>query len=201
MLGGALLAAPTASADSPTLTIGSLNLRVGEEGTVEVRALDISQWRLGAWTFDVIHDPDIVSTVSCDGADVGVCGPSFSANSDRVSGASKDGLEGDATLAHFTFRCEHDGTSQLAFEVSVWADAILGRPDVDLNLDIRPGSVTCEDAEPTEGYATALPTRTIALPSTGSAADGTDTTWPVAALAAFGAIALVASAALARRRA
>jgi hypothetical protein len=201
VVGLALVGVRSASAGGEdTLTIGSLTMRVGEEGTVEVQAAGISQWRLGAWTFDVVHDPDVISTVACDGGEVGLCGPSFSVESDRVTGASKDGLKGAVTLAHFTFRCDREGTSPLSLDVSVWVDAIIGNPnDPELKaVEVQHGSVTCVAASPTTDSSP--PTPAIALPPTGSGADGRDSTWPFAALAAFGAVAAVAGAALAWRR-
>jgi hypothetical protein len=141
VVGLALVGVRSASAGGQdTLTIGSLNMRVGDEGNVMVHA-NIAAPGLGAWSFDVIRDPNVISTVACDGAEFGVCGPSFSSNSDRVSGARSQLLEGEATLAHFSFRCDREGESRLSIVATNWGSAIPEDPS--RNLEVVDGSVTC----------------------------------------------------------
>jgi hypothetical protein len=184
-----------ASADSDVLAVEALDLvSLGAETTVHIRTLDLKPGP-SAWTLDLIYDPSILALTTCTGQEKTTCEGQYAPNAARLHGVSLDGLSpGDHALAVLGFRCDSAGTSVLTIDARAWSDATVGLPPP-RPVEIRNASITCVEDTPTPAS-----TPTIALPSTGGAADGTDSAWPFAALATFGALALLAGAALARRR-
>src|SRR3990170_7183430 len=85
-LAGGSVFLSSVSAQTPTVTIGSLSVGVGQEGTVSPRALDISEPGLGAWTIDIVYDPEVVSATDCSAEHGGVCNEAYRNNTVRVNG-------------------------------------------------------------------------------------------------------------------
>ncbi|MCH8993795.1 MAG: hypothetical protein IH959_02375 [Chloroflexi bacterium] len=187
---GAALVLTHASAQSRNVSIGSLTLNLGDQGSVDLQAHNTAD-PVGAWDIEIVYDPAVVSVVECVAAEDDVCDPEFTNNSFRVIGASATGFVGDFTLATITFRCESEGESSLSLTLIVFGEAI-GFPPTP---EARNGSITCQAPEPN---ATPLPS----LPDTGTGdgSDGRATTWLVAALSGFGVLAAALGLRLAARR-
>jgi hypothetical protein len=188
--------ATSALAATDLLAIESIEMEVGQSAPVSLSALHLKDTTL-SWTIDIEFDPDIVSAVRCDSSDKSACTTSFGPHTVRVTGSSKEGISGDYVIAALSFRCDAVGTSDLTIQPWAFVGPIRD-PQVIQELDLQHGSVTCVAASQTSEIATTTPT--ITLPPTGSTANDTDNAWPFAALAAFGAIALLAGAAVARRQ-
>jgi hypothetical protein len=137
---GATMSAAHVSAGSATLAIESARGNVGEEVSVDLRALGIPEPGLGAWTVDVTYDPTVVDFGACRVGDAGgACGPRFTADTDRIVGASEMGLVGDIILATMTYQCDAAGVSPLELNVSVFADSTAA----DMDYTAVNGSITC----------------------------------------------------------
>lgn len=126
----------------PEVSIGSLNLRPGQEGSVDLAANNIGPPGLGAWTIDVSYDSTVVAVVSCHPKHGGVCNPAFAQDIVRVTGASTKGPVGDVILASIAFRGVKAGVSGLTPRADVLADATMGDPQ-DIAATVRNGSITC----------------------------------------------------------
>ena len=174
----------TCTEPADLITISSLDLEVGDQGTLLVEAERVAKPGVGAWQFDINYDPEIVSVVACDPGQGGVCNPELTEDSLRVAGASASGLTGASELAHITFLCDRPGESPLALRPSIWGNAI----GFSRNVDIEEGSITC--TEP----SSVPPTQ---LPSTG--AERQPGSPPVAVPVAVLGAALVSAAIAARR--
>ncbi|OGO50732.1 MAG: hypothetical protein A2148_01665 [Chloroflexi bacterium RBG_16_68_14] len=148
---GGLALSSGASAQTPTVRVGSLTIGLGQEGTVEMEALDIGAPGLGAWTIDVVYDPAVARVVDCTAQHGGICNAAYAENTVRVTGVDIFGLEGDITFASITFACESVGTTSLVPTLRVFADATLGYPqDIRASTATEDGSVTCtEEPQPT----------------------------------------------------
>lgn len=188
------MVAGTAEAAPDVVSVDSIEVEVGREGTVSVRASDIAAPGLGVWTVDISYDTSVVDFVACVGDNGTICGPQFGPQTLRVTGASAAGLTGEATLAVVTFACVQEGVSELSISVDVW-----GQPSIDFgeSPEIENGAVRCVEPSTPEATATAAP---LSLPPTGTGASrgGSAIVWSIAVLAAAGA-ALVGSAALRRK--
>ena len=145
-LAGGSVFLSSVSAQTPTVTIGSLSLGVGQEGTVSPRALDISEPGLGAWTIDIVYDHEVVSATDCSAEHGGVCNEAYRNNTVRVNGINVFGLIGDVTLATIDFSCKAVGESELSITLTVLADSTPGGPQP-IDAAVANGSVTCA-AEP-----------------------------------------------------
>ena len=145
-----------------TVSVGSLDLDVGEQRSVDLRLTDLSG-PVGAWTIDITYDPGVVSITDCIVLTNSICDTSRSADTLRVTGASATGLAADTTLATIGFRCEREGRSSLS--VSAESGAI---PELVYEIDTRDGSISCQ--EPALATATSAPlaTPTFSLPETGT---------------------------------
>lgn len=140
---GGLMPSAQVSAQDETVSIGSLTMAVGEQGSVDLRALNIDPPGLGAWTIDIVYDPAVVSVVDCTPvAPGGVCNPSFNAITIRDVGAYATGHEGDTTLAIITFQCERRGSSALTLSLEMFADTTVGDPQP-ITAAVEDGAVTC----------------------------------------------------------
>jgi hypothetical protein len=176
MLTGVVLAlqaitfSPRASAAGATVSVGSLSLSVGGQGSLDLRALNMAPPGLGVWTIDVVYDPAVVSVVSCNAMVGGACNPALDSITIRDTGATASGLIGDTTLASITFHCDQTGVSPLTINIVLLADGTIGNPQP-INAAIQNGSVTCGPTPTPCGTggcptatstptATATPTRT-----------------------------------------
>ena len=135
------------SAGAPTVSIGSLSKSVGQQGTVDVRALNIAAPGLGAWTIDITYDPQVLSVVDCAGGIGGLCNPAYAEDTVRVAGFSIFGAIGDSTLASITFACESEGSSQLNLTLETFIDASLGG-SLSIDASIDNGLAICSAPEP-----------------------------------------------------
>ena len=168
------------SPTSVTISIESLDLRVGGEGTVAVEAKDISGSPLGGWAIIVSYDPDVVAAVTCTVHAGGACRAESDVGTVEVVSIDSAGLVKDTVLATVTFRCENQGTTDLSL-----TNQLGGPPETVPQVETQDGVITCQEApEPT---VTPLPS----LPDTGTGdgSDGSAVTWLVAALSGFGVLA------------
>lgn len=152
---------------SYTLTIGSLSLEIGEQGSVDLEVTDI-EGAIGAWTIDITYDPDIVAAVDCAPRGNSVCDLQHAGNMVRVTGASATGLVNDTTLATITFRCHSVGSSALALTVQ----GGMGIPEIAVEVQTQDGRISCEEPhQPTATQeATSTATPLLLLPDTGTGA-------------------------------
>ena len=148
---------------SDTVSIGSLSLDVGEQGTVDLRATDMTA-PIGAWTVDISYDPSRVSIVDCAPEENSICDPQGMDDTIRVTGASATGLSTDTTLATITFQCQREGTSPLSTILRVWGSAIPEDPVV--FPEISAGTISCEEASVAAATEKAGSTTAQELPST-----------------------------------
>jgi hypothetical protein len=127
---------------SATLSIATAAGAVGEEVTVEVTASGATDPGIGAWTFNVGFDPEIVSVVDCPSEGTFVCNPELDEQTVRFAGATAEGLTGEVSLGSITFRCEAAGTSPLDIVLEVLADATIGDPRT-IDAPVEDGEITC----------------------------------------------------------
>ena len=143
---GVLLAAglmlSQVSAQDEAVSIGRATVGAEGQASVTLEALNIGAPGLGAWTIDVLYDPEVVTPLECSPHPSSFCNPSFAADTVRVIGASGNGLAGDTTLATITFRCESEGVSALTLSVRVLADATPGDLQ-DISANTEHGNVAC----------------------------------------------------------
>ncbi|MDZ4278287.1 MAG: hypothetical protein U1B78_04020, partial [Dehalococcoidia bacterium] len=130
-----------AAAVDGRLTVQSLALNVGEEGSVVLHAGEISEPGVGTWTLDVTYDPNLLILTDCVPEEHSVCVPDLAPDTVRITGATAVGLYPDVTLALFTFRCQAIGVSPLTIGVEIWTDA--GAPPPPPSVEVEDGSVTC----------------------------------------------------------
>lgn len=143
-----ILAFSVVSAASGELMIGSATIAPGEQGSVDLQALDVTDPGLGAWTVDITYDSTAVAAVSCNPLQ-GVCNANFAAETVRFTGAVATGLEGDTTIGSITFQCaESTGSSVLTVTPQVFADATLGAP-AQIDATVQNGSIACVSIPPT----------------------------------------------------
>lgn len=115
-------------------TGSSTTLRGGETVTTEIIIAKPPAHGLGAWTIDLMFDPNAVTVESCIAPQVSpstlaVCNPAFAAGVVRVSGADPNGLRHETLLAQITFRCsEQDRRTTLTWTAPVMVDATVGDP-------------------------------------------------------------------------
>lgn len=188
------LSTPRAEAGGGTISVGAATVAVGGEGTVSLQSLSMAAPGLGAWSMNIVYDPALVQQTGCAPQSGSVCNPNFAPNTIRVTGASANGLVGNATLATFTFRCIGVGTSALTVTTDTLADATPGDPQ-DITAGTTNGSVTClTPSTPSQpGPTTAAPPTATPVASGGPNAgfgpggtNGTVLIWLVAGLAGAG---------------
>lgn len=146
---GSLLTWHYASAETPALAIDSLH--AGPEGVakVELRALNLVEPGLGAWTVDIHYNPEHVNVAGCEAEHGGVCNPQYGENVIRVVGTNVAGLTGDAVLASIGFTCKKLGDSNIELKIDVFADATPGNP-TEMDVLLANGKAACkEEAQPT----------------------------------------------------
>lgn len=128
---------------SGSLDLGDALENVGGEVDLDLIGLDFPFPGLGAWTIDIMYDPQVVSGELCSGG-ISVCNASFASGVVRVAGASAAGLVGDSVLASVTLQCEVAGKSPLTIEPQLLVDGAVGVPQDILALtETSGGSITC----------------------------------------------------------
>ena len=156
---GGVIAHSQVTAQSSAVSIGSLTQGLGDQGSVDLQALNIDAPGLGAWTIDIVYNPATISVASCTGESGSVCNPNLDPDTIRVVGAST-GLAGDNRLASITFKCRVEGSSDLRLSVEQFAMAT--DPPQEIDPAVQNGSVTCGISTPTPVVA-----EVVALPVTG----------------------------------
>ncbi|MCH7580215.1 MAG: dockerin type I repeat-containing protein [Chloroflexi bacterium] len=146
-----------AQVDGPSVAIGSVSLVVGEQGSLNLQALKMTDPGLGYWVIDIIYDPAVITAVDCSAHHGGICNPAFAYNTARVTGANSTGLVGDNLLGSVVFRCESQGASPVTLKVEL-RDATIGDGQP-IAATTQNGAVTCTAATPTN-TATNTPTPT-----------------------------------------
>ena len=136
-----------ASAETPTVSIGSLSESVGQQGAVDLQALHIAAPGLGAWTIDITYDPQVLSVVDCAGQAGSLCNPAYAEDTVRIAGFSIFGATGDVTLASITFACESEGSSQLNLTIETLIDATVGG-SLPIDASIDNGLAICSASAP-----------------------------------------------------
>ena len=188
---GGLMIASQVFAATGTVHITDGTAAVGEDGSVDLHAFDVTEPGLGAWTIDIFYDPDVVTATACSAAQGGVCNAEFADDAVRITGAVAVGLEGDSTLGSITFECgDAAGESPLEISIFTFADGTLGGP-LDIDATTQDGTFTCTEEGPT-------PTEAPQLPSTGAAGTpgGDSMSWIIAALSGLGLASMAAYGAL-----
>jgi hypothetical protein len=130
-------------ATDATIQIGSGEAAVGQEATVLLEGLGVTEPGLGAWTINVAFDAVIVSILSCDTGDtVAACNLAYEPGKMRLAGATGEGFPGDTTLATVRFRCASAGTTPLTLEIATLADGTIGDPQ-NIDATVQNGEITC----------------------------------------------------------
>jgi endoglucanase len=145
---GALLAYRQSQVSAQDVNIAptSLEMEVGDDGTVDLVATDVTG--LAAWGIDITYDETVISAEDCEGISQ-VCNEDFAADTVRVGGFdfSETGLTGDITLATITFECDDADSSSLELDVQ----ELLDTESADITHSVTDGSVTCTpDGTPTD---------------------------------------------------
>ncbi len=161
---GGLMAQLQVSATAHAVSVGSTTISaedpIGQQGSVDLQALNMTAPGLGGWDIDITYDAAVVSAVSCTGISL-VCNTAVAGTISAV-GADANGLIGDTTLATITFECLSVGSSVLTVTDDL-VDATPGGPQP-IIAALTNGSVTCAVA-----VATATATGNVTqLPATGS---------------------------------
>lgn len=184
----AAIAAVDAQGPTVTVSIDSLSLRVGEEGSVVLQVGGYPEPGLGGFRIRVTYDPLILEATHCR-AEVGACVREQAEGTVRLSSAGS-GLLGDFTLASVTFRCRNEGTSALTLDVELLGSAIPEDPIPE--VEPRNGALSCTPHQPTpsvEAGATARPPGRLPDTGMGGASERAPLTWPLLwALATVGGL-------------
>ncbi len=157
---GGLMAQSQVSATAHEVSVGSTTISaadpIGQQGSVDLEALNMTAPSLGGWDIAITYDAAVVSAVSCTGISL-VCNTN-TAGTISVVGADANGLTGDNTLATITFECQSVGSSDLTVTADL-VDATPGDPQP-IAADLTNGSVTCAAVAPVHGI-TLLPKESI----------------------------------------
>ena len=188
---GALWLARTANAQELKVTISVPRLAVGEENGMDLEAGGMSASGLGAWTIDVMFDPDLIAPTLCETGALSVCNPDFADGTVRIAGATTEAFppEGNLLLATMFFECLAPGEAELTVVPQILVDQTLGDPQA-IDATVESGSFTCEEEEvtlaPTPTVAVLAPTGTGGQPETGDIVR-----WLIAAFAGLGLACIV----------
>ena len=88
-----------ASAQLPTVKVGSATINPGSTGSVDLSARDIGPPGLGAWEIGITFDSSVVTATACDAQAGSVCNPNFASSRVQVTGANASGFQGTTVLA------------------------------------------------------------------------------------------------------
>lgn len=198
MIVGALLAlgvagwlARTANAQELKVTISVPRLAVGEENGMDLEAGGMSASGLGAWTIDVMFDPDLIAPTLCETGALSVCNPDFADGTVRIAGASTEAFppEGNLLLATMFFECLAPGEAELTIVPQILVDQTLGDPQP-IDATVESGTFVCEEVA-------ATPTPTVAVTDLGGTGTGGQpetrdvVRWLIAAFAGVGLAGIV----------
>ena len=150
---GALLASLLtwhyASAGTPAVEIDAIHAGPEDVAKVDLRALDLVEPGLGAWTVDIHYNPEHLNVAGCEAEHGGVCNPHYGESVIRVVGTNLEGITGDTILASIGITCKKPGESNLELEIDVFADATPGNP-TEMDVSLVNGTAVCtEGAQPT----------------------------------------------------
>ncbi len=188
LLSSSWTAAAPSAGGTPTVSVSSIVVGLGSQGTASLTVSGVPPSGVGSWTVDVSYDGSVVSVAGCTGLQGGVCNENYGPSLMRVTGSSAGGIFGSGTLATITFTCNVLGTSAVGLNVSLLADTNMGDPQ-EYAPFVSPGSVTCIDAPPTDTPVPptntpvpAAPTNTpVSAAPTGTPARGGPTNTPASA--------------------
>ena len=131
--------------DSPTVSLSSTTIVVGEAGEAVLYVLNFEAPGLGAWTFDISYDANMLTLTNCEPQqESSVCNPEFDEDTLRIVGATGTGLEGDTEIGRLTFQCDEAGESALVLSVQTLADGTIGDPQL-VAAHVEGGSITCSE--------------------------------------------------------
>lgn len=170
---GGLWLARSVSAQELILTVSIPRIAVGEEMSVDIEARDMRATGLGAWTLDIMYDPDLLNATFCaTGVGFSVCNPDFADGTVRLNGASTEAFpeEGALSLATILFKCLAPGEAQLTVVPRILVDQTLAEPQP-IGATVQSGSFTCElaaAATPTSIAPTSIAATPTAFPHTGA---------------------------------
>ena len=146
---GSLLAWHDVSAGTPAVAIDSIHVGPEDVAKLDLRALDLVEPGLGAWTVDIHYSPEHLNVAGCEAEHGGVCNPHFGDGVIRVVGTNLEGITGDTVLASIGITCKAPGESTLELAIDVFADATPGDP-TEMDVSLVNGTAVCtEEAQPT----------------------------------------------------
>lgn len=201
LIAGGVFSSSPVSAGGPTLTVDSITLAPGAQGTIDLVASGIADPGLGAWSVTINNETGaVVTIVGCTAHPSGVCNPRVDTNGPVITtGANANGLPGDTVLATITVMCSAAGSSTFGLEPpTTFADATLGDPQ-DITPALVDGTVTCQapptatpvpptDVPPADTAVPPTATAGITSPvvGTGGSGSGGVPAWLIASLAGIG---------------
>lgn len=144
---GGIVASTIVSAQTPNVSISSLEASAGSQGKVTLAAHDIPEPGLSSWSIDIYYDPKLVSVKSCGATEDGLCNPEYDEGVIRVVGSNIDGHTGKFDLASIIFTCNEVGKGKLELKMNIFADATIGHPEK-IDASTSDGKVDCTK-EPT----------------------------------------------------
>jgi hypothetical protein len=199
LLAGSLLVVGQVSAASGTLTVTDATAAPGDQATVDLVS-DVTAPGLGAWTVDISYDSDVVSVVSCEPEQGGVCNPNYvEGETVRITGASASGIQGEEILGSITFECGDTGSSDIELSLEVFADATIGAPE-DIDEELHDGHIECAQAQPTTVPAATATSPALPPTGLGGGTSSNDYSWLIAGLSVLGVAALAGYSVLRARR-
>jgi hypothetical protein len=158
---GGLWLVRAVSAQELILTVSEPRVLVGQEQGVSLEAGGMSERGLGAWTIDLMYNPDLLEPTSCNVGSLIVCNPDYAEGTIRIAGASTETFlqEGNFSIAHgIFFKCLAPGEAELTLVPRILVDQTLGDPQP-IDAAVRNASFVCEAA------AAATPTSIAATPT------------------------------------
>ncbi|MCH7578890.1 MAG: hypothetical protein IIB22_01450 [Chloroflexi bacterium] len=174
-------AAPSAGG-TPTISVSTIQVGVGGQGTAELVVSGVPSAGIGSWTVDVSYNSGVVSVADCTGLLGGVCNANLGPSLMRVVGATAGGIFTTSTLATITFTCNALGTSVTGLSVSLLADTDISDPQeyspivingsvVCVELPDTPTPVPADTPIPRQRTDTPVPRRATDTPAPGEPAD------------------------------
>lgn len=144
---GGIVAATIVSAQTPSVSISSLEANVGSQGKVALAAHDIPEPGLSSWSIDIQYDPQLITVKSCGATEDGLCNPEFDEGVVRIVGSNIDGHVGKFDLGSIIFTCNEVGDGKLDLKLNIFADTTVGHPEK-IDASATGGKVDCTE-EPT----------------------------------------------------
>ena len=139
-LSAGFMVTPEVHAQQPRISMESLTVPVGNQGTAALQAADIAAPGLGAWLVDITYNPAAVSVVSCTPLQqLAVCNDALTPDTIRLAGVNTEGLQGAYSLASVVFQCNSDAISDLTLSVQRFVDTGFNA----IAVSVQNGTITC----------------------------------------------------------